>query len=165
MPASLSCATAIFISGTYSLRSPAWHFKRKHQNSKILKQNHIKQKLLRLRKVFLDKTQPQPHSGSVTTCFHHMLLSHAYIMRFHHAHLSCASIARFKRGYKFLEQQEHFRQHVSYDAATRKRKNPSEHHIARLAPLHITQALRGTHAHDGSCFGVGSRHGHTSAIS
>lgn len=69
------------------------------------------------------------------------------------------------QGPKDLEQQEHFRQHVSYDAATRERKNPCEHHIARLAPLHITQALRGTHAHDGSCFGVGSRHGHTSAIS
>lgn len=69
------------------------------------------------------------------------------------------------QGPKSLKQQKHFRQHVSYDAATRECKNPCEHHIARLTPLHITQTLRGTHTHDGSCFGVGSRHGHTSAIS
>ena len=69
------------------------------------------------------------------------------------------------QGPKDLEQQEYFRQHVSYDAATWERKNPREHHITRLTPLHITQALRSAHAHDGSCFGVGSRHGHTSAIS
>ena len=69
------------------------------------------------------------------------------------------------QGHKDLEQQEYFRQHVSYDAATRERKNPREHHIARLTPLHITQTLRSAHAHDGGCFGVSSRHGHTSAIS
>lgn len=68
------------------------------------------------------------------------------------------------QGPKDLEQQEHFRQHVSYDAATWERKNPCEYHVASLTPLHVTQALRCAHTHN--CGGLSMRcgYGHTCAI-
>ena len=68
------------------------------------------------------------------------------------------------QGPKDLEQQEHFRQHVSYDAASREGKYPRKYHVASLTPLHITQALRCTHAHN--CGGLSMRCGyrHTCAI-